>query len=107
MNIIEQNRTAIDALCEKHKVNSLDLVGSFAKGTYTAESDIDFLVKFGDVDLSAYADNYFDLVTALENLFGRKVDLISEKAISNPYLIKSFNRNRIKIYERRNPRLAA
>lgn len=107
MNLIEQHKAEIESLCEKHKVNSLDLVGSFAKGTYNSESDVDFLVTFGDVDLYDYADNYYDLFTSLENVLERKVDLISEKAIDNPYLLKSFNRNRIKIYERRNPRLAA
>ena len=107
MNLIELHKKEIEALCEKHKVDSLDLVGSFAKGTSNSESDVDFLVTFGDVDLYQYADNYFDFITSMETLFNRKVDLISEKAIDNPYLLKSFNRNRVKIYERRNPRLAA
>ncbi|MCW5908271.1 MAG: nucleotidyltransferase family protein [Chitinophagales bacterium] len=107
MNIIEKHRKEIEALCEKHKVDSLFLFGSFAKGEETETSDVDLLVNFGEVDLLTYADNYFDLFEALEKLLGRKVDLISEKAITNPYLIKSINRNRIKVYERRHPRLAA
>ena len=107
MNLIEQHKKEIDSLCEKHSVNSLDLIGSFAKGTFSEKSDVDFLVTFGDVDLYDYADNYLDFVTSMEDLLKRKIDLISEKAIDNPYLLKSFNRNRIKIYERRNPRLAA
>jgi predicted nucleotidyltransferase len=103
----DQYRKEIEALCEKHKVDSLYLVGSFAKGTFSKESDVDFLVTFGQVDLNTYADNYYDLVTSLETLLGRRVDLISEKVVTNPYLLKSFNRNRVKIYERTNPRLAA
>ena len=107
MNIIQQHSKRIEALCEKHHVNSLDLVGSFAKGNFRENSDVDFIVTFGEIDLYDYADNFFDLILALEILLGRKVDLISEKAISNPYLLKSFNQNRIRIYERRNPRMAA
>ena len=107
MNIIEQKKVFIESLCQKHNVVSLDLVGSFANGSYNDESDIDFLVRFGNVAIDNFANNYFDFVTSLEQLLSRKVDLISEKNVSNPYLLNSFNRNSIKIYERRNTRLAA
>jgi len=107
VNIIEQKKVFIESLCQKHNVVSLDLVGSFANGSYNDESDIDFLVRFGNVAIDNFANNYFDFVTSLEQLLSRKVDLISEKNVSNPYLLNSFNRNRIKIYERRNTRLAA
>ncbi len=79
MNVIEQNKEAIKALCEKHYVASLDLVGSYTKGDYNSESDVDFLVTFGSVSLEKFADNYYEFVTALEQLLYRKVDLISEK----------------------------
>lgn len=107
MNIVEQKKSFIESLCEKHNVISLDLVGSFANESFNDESDVDFLVTFGDVAIDNFANNYYDFVSALEELLNRKVDLISEKKISNPYLLKSFNRNRIKIYERRDTRLAA
>jgi len=107
MNIIEQKRKAIEALCKKHHVASLDVFGSVLTGKFNEQSDIDFLVTFGKVDLKHYADNLYELMESLEKLLGRKVDLISEKKLTNPYLIKSINRNRMKVYERRNPRLAA
>jgi predicted nucleotidyltransferase len=107
MDIIAQHKKEIVALCEKHSVLSLSLFGSMASGEATESSDVDMLVTFGEIDLHHYADNYYDLVLALENLLGRKVDLLTEKSISNPYLLKSINRHRIKLYERTNPRLAA
>ncbi|HWB64266.1 MAG TPA: nucleotidyltransferase domain-containing protein [Chitinophagales bacterium] len=107
MNIVEQHRKEIELLCETHMVDSLFVFGSVLTDKFDNKSDVDFLVVFGQVDLNNYADNYFDFVEALEKLLGRKVDLVSEKKLVNPYLIKSINRNRIKIYERRNPGLAA
>ena len=107
MNIIEHHKSSIQDLCKRHHVISLYLVGSFAKGNNNEESDVDFLVTFGDVSIEDFANNFYEFVTALEALLNRKVDLISEKKVSNPYLLQSFNRNRIKIYERRDTRLAA
>jgi len=107
MKLIADKQPQIAALCKKHHVEALSLFGSVASGEATKESDIDFLVTFGQVDILKYADNYYELQTSLELLLGRKVDLISEKSITNPYLLKSINRNRTVVYERRNPGLAA
>jgi uncharacterized protein len=53
-------------------VRELALFGSFARGDQTEGSDIDFLVEF---DQKTF-DNYLDTKELLENLFGRKVDLV-------------------------------
>jgi predicted nucleotidyltransferase len=107
MELINQNLKQIRALCAKHGVASLSVFGSIASGTATADSDVDLLVTFGEVDIEQYADNYYDLTVSLETLLGRKVDLITEKTITNPYLLSSINRNKVSIYERGNPSLAA
>jgi len=103
---MERYGSEIARLCEKHGVTSLSLFGSVARGDATDNSDVDLLVTFGNID-NQYADNFYDLTESLEKLLGRKVDLITEKYITNPYLIKSINRNRLKIYEGRNPGMAA
>jgi predicted nucleotidyltransferase len=36
-----------------------------------------------------YAENYFNLKFALEDTLKRKIDLLEEKAIKNPYFKKS------------------
>jgi len=107
MNIIEQNRKQIELLCDRLRVKTLFAFGSVLTEKFNDKSDIDFLVTFEEIPLNDYADNYFDLADSLEQVLGRKVDLVSEKTLTNPYLLKSINRNRIKIYERRNPGLAA
>lgn len=79
---------ALPALCRRFGVRRLDLFGSAATGRFDPErSDLDFLVSFDDLlPPGAYADAWFGLRSALEALFGRPVDLLTEAALENPYL---------------------
>jgi predicted nucleotidyltransferase len=64
-------------LLEKYKVKSIGIFGSYARKQETEKSDIDILVSFSEpvgweiVDLKEY----------LENLLGKKVDLVTESAL--------------------------
>ncbi len=98
MNVVEKNIDKLNQLCKKHKVAKLYVFGSVLNNNFTSESDIDFVVTFDKVDLEQYADNYFDLKFSLEDLFGRKIDLLEEKAIKNPFLKKSINKSKQLIY---------
>jgi uncharacterized protein len=99
--IISENREKLISYCNKHHLRYLYLFGSAARGTgFTEESDIDFLYAF-DKDkilFDDYSDNYFDFKFGLEELFKRNIDLVPEEMLTNPYLIKSINRDKIKIY---------
>lgn len=79
---------ALSAICRRFRVRRLDLFGSAATGAgfEPARSDLDFLVSFEPMAPGAYADAYFGLLAALENLSGRSVDLVTEVALENPYL---------------------
>lgn len=98
MNIIEQNIVTIRSLCLKHKVSKLYAIGSVLSNRFQKDSDIDFIVDFENVNLFDYADNYFDLKFSLEDLLERKVDLLENKAIKNPYLRKSIDSSKKLIY---------
>jgi predicted nucleotidyltransferase len=56
------------------------LFGSFARGEARADSDVDVYVEFED-NKRTY-DNFFALHELLEDLFGRRVDLVTDKALS-------------------------
>ena len=87
-------------LCRHYNVQRLDLFGSAATGEHHPEdSDLDFLVEFQPAAFSAYADAYFGLLEALEQLFGKPVDLIVGSAIKNPYFLQSVKETRAPIYE--------
>ena len=58
-------------------VKKIALFGSFAKKNYTKKSDVDMLVEFNKPSF----DKFMDLVFYLENLFGRKVDILTPEGI--------------------------
>ncbi len=57
---------------KNYGVRRIGVFGSVVRGEAGEESDIDLLVEFSEVTL----DNYFGLKFFLEDLFGRKVDLV-------------------------------
>lgn len=100
IRLIEDNREAIEDLCTRYQVRRLEVFGSALTGTgiHSKQSDLDFLVEFLPLKQGEYADAYFGLLEALEDLFGRHVDLVMPGAIKNPYFLESLNRNRKVLY---------
>jgi len=97
--IITDKIPQITYLCKKYRVESMHVFGSASADTFNENSDIDFLITFkNDISLEEYADNYFDLMFELDELFGRNVDLVPEKTLSNPYLIRSIEETKQLIY---------
>lgn len=68
---------------EGYGVRRCGLFGSFRRGEATEESDIDLLVEF-EPDLKTFM-NFMNLCFFLEDLFGRKVDVLTPESLS-PYL---------------------
>ena len=100
MKLIELNMQHILELCRTYKVKSLAVFGSILTDRFNDKSDVDLLVDFepANPDTFDYVSNYFGLKDALELLFGRKVDLIEEKALRNKYFIANINRTKQLIY---------
>ncbi len=99
--LIKDNMNAILDLCKKHHLKSFYLVGSAAKeNKFTDESDVDFLYRFDKENKELdVVDDYFDLLFGLQDLLQRKVDLVSEEKMWNPYFIESINESKQIIYE--------
>jgi predicted nucleotidyltransferase len=95
---MEQDLAKLKNLCVDYHVDKMYLFGSALNSSFTAQSDIDFLVRFKQMDLSKYFQNYMELKKNLESLFGRKVDLLEEQTLKNPILIKSINESKELIY---------
>ncbi len=85
--VIEPKLSALDALCRRFAVHRLDVFGSAVDGRFDpARSDIDLLVEFEPMPPGGCAAAYFGLRDALETLFERVVDQVTEPALKNPYL---------------------
>ena len=99
-SIVKDKLPQLVELCKKYSVVRMYLFGLAARDDFDPEtSDIDLLYTFSpEVPLLDYADNFFELMYALDDLFGRKVDLTAEKSLSNPYLIESINRDKQLVY---------
>ena len=98
MNLIESNIDRLRMLCLKHKVEKLFVFGSVLSNRFNADSDIDMIVDFSEVDLRLYADNYFTLKEELEKLFHRKVDLLEAQAIRNPFFQETIDQQKHLVY---------
>lgn len=98
MTLIDKHTRDIQRLCLQHKVKRLYAFGSVLTTQFNNASDIDLIVDFEIQDIAHYADNYFNLKFALEDTFKRKIDLLEEKAIKNPYFKQDIESKRQLIY---------
>ncbi len=85
LSAISTNREVI----KSYGVNRLGIFGSFSKGTSTELSDVDLLVDF--LPGKKTFDNFMELSFFLEELFGRKVELVTPQSLSKfigPHILK-------------------
>ncbi|RPJ81452.1 MAG: nucleotidyltransferase domain-containing protein [Deltaproteobacteria bacterium] len=97
--LLKKNLKQIRTFCQRYDVEKLYAFGSSITDHFSERSDIDLIVKFKNLPFERYTDNYFELLEILERLFDRKVDLMTENSLSNPYFIKKVNRTKKLIYE--------
>ena len=89
-NLIHLNLEEIACLCRRYQVRRLAAFGSILRGDFDPQrSDADFLVEFEPVPVAARMRNYLGLREELASLLSRPVDLVENRAIRNPYVLKS------------------
>jgi len=99
LDLIEEKREPLEALCRRFHVARFEVFGSAAVGAFDpARSDLDFLVTFLQTERMGPADQYFGLLFALQELFGRRVDLVCAEAMRNRFFIEEVNRTRKVLY---------
>jgi predicted nucleotidyltransferase len=83
---------------QQYGVEQAYLFGSAARGALKESSDVDFIIRFpAHMHFTTYADNYFALAEALETLLQKKVELVTERTLKNPYLLQTINQHKIPI----------
>lgn len=88
------------ALCKNHKVKSLYAFGSSTNSNFNfEESDIDLLVEIDAKDPIERGEKLMSFWDMMECFFNRKVDLLTESSIRNPFLRKSIDSTKVLIYD--------
>ena len=77
--VLREHQASLRAL----GVKRLGVFGSFARGQQRKDSDVDLLVEFEDG--AKTFDHFMDLALLLDDLLGRKVELVTREALS-PYI---------------------
>lgn len=102
MKLIKMNIDNIIALSKKYRVDKLWVFGSILTPRFNETSDVDFSVNFDSGRIKAegldWADIFFDFMHELETLIGRRIDLVCDDAVSNPYFRSELDSKKQLIY---------
>ena len=85
--IIEKLTELKPFLEQEYNVKEIGLFGSFSDNNQDDESDIDILIELD----KPIGWKFFTLEKYLEEVFGRKVDLVTKKALKKPLKDKILN----------------
>ena len=89
----------IAVLCRSFGVRQLDVFGSAAVGGFDGvSSDYDFIAVFTPRPDTFLARRFLGFNEALEDLLGRRVDLMTDRRVANPYLRAAIDRSRQTLY---------
>jgi predicted nucleotidyltransferase len=87
-------------LCKTHDVRYLYAFGSATTNHFNRlSSDIDLLVEIDDPDPITRGEKLLSLWDTFELFFQRRVDLLTDSSIRNPYLRKSIDSTKVLIYD--------
>lgn len=97
-NLIADNKQNLIKLCKKYDIQTMYVFGSVNTDQFHETSDLDFLISFKEIPIEKYTDNYFLLHKELERIFERKIDLVTERSLSNPFFIESVEMTKQLLY---------
>jgi len=81
LNLTEKQ---IKDFCQQNHIQELSLFGSVLRDDFNSNSDVDFLVVF-QPEFQLSLMDLIDIQYQLEELTGRKVDLIEKRSILDSY----------------------
>jgi uncharacterized protein len=99
--IISENLDNIVQICEKYNVTRLYVYGSVVTEKFSDESsDLDLLVELEPMPVIDRGEKLIQFWDELENLFHRKVDLLTDQPIKNQYFKAQVEKTKKLIYDR-------
>ena len=101
--IIKEHIQSLIEICEKHQVSKLYVFGSIITDDFDLDtSDIDMIVELENMPPLDKGEHLLTLWDELEELLDRKVDLLTDQPILNPYLKESIEKTKLLIYDGEN-----
>jgi len=101
MSLIKEKHLEFIDLCRSYGVNKVYAFGSSITGHFDPKtSDIDVVVEVDIADPVDRGEALISFWDKLEALFQRKVDLLTDDSIRNPYLKSNIDRTKKLIYDR-------
>ncbi|WP_028664210.1 nucleotidyltransferase family protein [Runella zeae] len=98
--LLTNHLPAIRQVFQENSVKKAYAFGTVCTDAFGEDSDVDILIDFDEnLDPITYGENYFKIVTAIETILGRTVDLVTARTLRNPYFIKVMNKTQTLIYE--------
>lgn len=86
--------------CEHHGVRYLYAFGSSVTDNFDPEnSDVDLIVEIDVPDPLERGEKLISIWDYFEDFFQRKVDLLTESSIKNPFLKSSIDSTKVLIYD--------
>lgn len=99
-NLIAAKVDTFIQLCVRHKVKYVYAFGSSTTDHFDDEiSDIDLLVEIDDNNPLDRGEKLISLWDTFEAFFNKKVDLLTESSIKNPYLKENIDSTKVLIYD--------
>jgi hypothetical protein len=99
-SVITKRLNELNQLCHDYQVTRLYSFGSVNTNRFDeSKSDLDLIVELPPMDPEKRGELLIDFWGRLEELFQRKVDLISKPKVDNPYLQSGIDKTKKLIYE--------
>ena len=99
LDFIKEKEQQFLTICKSHNVTKMYAFGSsITTDFHPSSSDIDLLVSVSIDDPADKGEALLSLWDQLETLFQRKVDLLTDDSIRNPYLKENIDRTKKLIY---------
>lgn len=92
---LQDIKKLVEPIAQRYGVEAIYLFGSYAKGTASAQSDIDFRIDKGDVR----GIRYSTLLLDLEDVLGKSIDLVTSASLDEEFK-KRIEDEEVQIYAR-------
>jgi len=98
--IIQDKNDLVVDLCHKFRVKRLYVFGSILTSNFHPDhSDLDFYIEMDILPPIQRGEYLIKIWDSLEQIFARKVDLVTDQPIKNEYLRRNINQTKKLIYD--------